>query len=168
MDKRPPAAKVPGPVAFSNAYESWRRDNVGRAIFGATRVIEGDILKVLAEEGFADIRMVHLNLYRNLELDGTRLTELASRANMTKQGMQELVDRAEQLGYVDRRPDPHDGRAKVVAFSKRGLKLLEALHKAVIYMEKQMAETIGERAVKQITRQLIQYNQRGTPYRRSS
>jgi DNA-binding MarR family transcriptional regulator len=150
------------PAAFSNANEAWRRDNVGRAIFEATRVIEADVLKVLAEEGFSEIRMVHLNLYRNLELDGTRLTELALRANMTKQGMQELVDRAEKLGYVERRPDPHDRRAKVVAFSKRGLKLLEALHKAVVYMEKRMAERIGERAVRQVARVLSRYNQKRT------
>lgn len=156
------------PAAFSNVYEAWRRDNVGRAIFGATRVIERDILKVLAEEGFADIRMVHFNLYRNLELDGTRLTDLALRANMTKQGMQELVDRAEKLGYVQRLPDPHDRRAKIVVFSKRGVKLLEALHKAVIYMERQMAERIGERAVRQMTRLLIRYNLQGTSYRRST
>jgi DNA-binding MarR family transcriptional regulator len=154
--------------AFSNAYEAWRRDNVGRAIFGATRVIERDILKILAEEGFSDIRMVHLNLYRNLELDGTRLTDIALRANMTKQGMQELVDRAEKLGYVQRLPDPHDRRAKIVVFSKRGVKLLEALHKAVIYMERQMAERIGERAVRQVTRLLIRYNLQGTSYRRTT
>ena len=161
------AAKQLEAAAFSNVYEAWRRDNVGRAIFGATRVIERDILRVLAEEGFADIRMVHLNLYRNLELDGTRLTDLAMRANMTKQGMQELVDRAEKLGYVQRLPDPHDRRAKIVAFSKRGVKLLEALHKAVIYMERQMAERIGERAVRQVTRLLIRYNLQGAAYRRS-
>jgi DNA-binding MarR family transcriptional regulator len=144
--------------AFRNANEAWRRDNVGRAIFDATRSIESDVLKVLAKEGFPEIRMVHLNLYRNLDLDGTRLTELASRANMTKQGMQELIDRAERLGFVERRPDPEDRRAKVVAFSKRGLKLLEGLHLAVIFMEKRMAETIGETSVRQIARLLIRYN----------
>lgn len=145
---------------FCNPNEAWRRDNVGRAIFEATRVVEADILQVLAEEGFSDLRRLHLNLYRNLELDGTRLTDLASRANMTKQGMQELVDRAEKLGYVERRPDPLDRRAKMVVFSKRGLKLLEALHKAVIFMERRMAQRIGERSVRQIARLLGRYNER--------
>jgi DNA-binding MarR family transcriptional regulator len=144
--------------AFGTPSEAWRRDNVGRAIFEATRSIELDVLKVLAAEGFPEVRMVHLNLYRNLDLDGTRLTDLASRANMTKQGMQELVDRAEALGFVERRPDPGDRRAKVVMFSKRGRKLLEALHHAVIFMEKRMAETIGEKSVRQIARLLNRYN----------
>jgi DNA-binding MarR family transcriptional regulator len=152
-------SKVTQQSAFSNADEVWRRGNVGRAIFEAARVVEADILRVLAEEGFSDLRRVHLNLYRNLELDGTRLTDLASRANMTKQGMQELVDRAEKLGYVERRPDSLDRRAKIVVFSKRGLKLLEALHKAVILMEKRMAQQIGERSVRQIARLLGRYTQ---------
>jgi DNA-binding MarR family transcriptional regulator len=151
--------KVVNQSAFSNVDEAWRRQNVGRAIFEAARVVEAEILRVLAEEGFSDLRRVHLNLYRNLELDGTRLTDLASRANMTKQGMQELVDRAEKLGYVERRPDSLDRRAKIVVFSKRGLKLLEALHKAVILMEKRMAQQIGERSVRQIARLLGQYAQ---------
>ena len=168
MRKAPVDSTQPKQSTFSNAYEAWRRDNVGRAIFGATRVIEGHVLKVLCEEGFSNIRMVHLNLYRNLELDGTRLTVLASRANMTKQGMQELVDRAEELGYVERRPDPHDRRAKVVVFSKRGIKLLEALHKAIRFMEQQMTEQIGMRAVKEITRLLIRYGEQEVTYRRSS
>lgn len=104
--------------------------------------------------------MVHLNLYRNLDVAGNRLTELASRANMTKQGMQELVDRAEKLGFIKRRPDPRDKRAKAVAFSKRGLELLDAIHQAVIFMEGQMVRVIGEAAVKQIVRSLKRYNQK--------
>lgn len=136
--------------AFRQAGEEWRRGNVGRALFNATRRFEQDILRVLEREGFAQIRVVHLNLYRNLDFDGTRLTELAARANMTKQSMQELVDRAEQMGLVERRPDPWDRRAKTVAFSDRGLKLLEALHKGILHAEQQMIAAIGAGAVEQI------------------
>jgi DNA-binding MarR family transcriptional regulator len=145
---------------FARAEEAWRRDNVGRAIFEATRKIEADILKVLAAEGFPEVRMVHLNLFRNLDSDGTRLSELAARANITKQSMQELIDRTEKMGLVERRTDPDDGRAKMVAFSDRGLRLLEALHRAVVYMEERMVERIGVAAVGQIERALRKYNSR--------
>jgi len=153
-------AKAPRPAerkAFSNAFEAWRRDNVGRAIFAASRVVEADILEVLAAEGFSEIRLVHLHLYRNLDLDGTRLTELARRANMAKQGMQEIVDRAEVQGFVERKSDPGDRRAKVVVFSARGQQLLETLHKAVLQMERRMAACVGAATVKHITRALLQY-----------
>lgn len=124
----------------------------------ATRTFEQDVLAVVGREGFPKIRMVHLNLLRNLDLRGTRLTELAERANITKQSMQELVDRVQALGYVERRPDPHDKRAKVVAFSTEGIRLLETLHKAVSYMERQMTEIIGRSAMRQVARSLHKYN----------
>jgi DNA-binding MarR family transcriptional regulator len=136
--------------AFRHVGEEWRRGNVGRALFNATRRFEQDVAEVLQREGFGEIRIVHLNLYRNLDFDGTRLTDLAARANMTKQSMQELVDRAEQQGLVERRPDPQDRRAKTVAFSDRGLKLLDALHKGILYAEQQMISAIGASAVEEV------------------
>jgi DNA-binding MarR family transcriptional regulator len=40
---------------------------------------------------------------------------------MTKQAMGQIVDDLEQLGYVERIPDPADGRAKIVRFTVAGL-----------------------------------------------
>ncbi|MCC2097776.1 MAG: MarR family transcriptional regulator [Hyphomicrobiales bacterium] len=144
---------------FRQASEEWRRGNVGRAIFNATKKFEQDVLASLADNGFPEIRLVHLNLYRNLEFDGTRLTDLAARASMTKQGMQELVDRAEKAGFVERRPDPHDGRAKMVAFSGNGLKLFEALRQAIRFAEQNMIDSIGNAQVDLIGQWLRAYTQ---------
>ena len=144
--------------AFRRAGEEWRRGNVGRALFNATRKFEQDVLEVLEREGFHEIGIVHLNLYRNLDFDGTRLTELAARANVTKQSMQELVDRAEGQGFIERRPDPQDRRAKIVAFSGRGLRLLEALHKGILHAEAQMVAAIGVDAVERIAGWLVGYS----------
>ena len=149
--------------AFRQASEEWRRGNVGRALFNATKKFEQDVLASLDSNGYPEIRIVHLNLYRNLELDGTRLTELAARASMTKQGMQELVDRAEQAGYVERRSDPKDGRAKVVAFSDKGLVLMQALHKAILDAEQNMIGSIGGAPVELIGQWLRSYTDADTP-----
>jgi len=144
--------------AFSSAQEAWRRANVGRAIFDATHTVERDVLLAVHRGGFPQIRPVHLSLFRSLDLDGTRLTELAQRANMTKQSMQELVDQLQALGFIERRPDPDDRRAKIVAFSRKGLQLLEALHTAVRFMESEMAKIIGTQGVRKITQLLDAYN----------
>ena len=143
--------------AFRQASEDWRRGNAGRALFNATKKFEQDILTSLASNGFPEIRLVHLNLYRNLEFDGTRLTELAARASMTKQGMQELVDRAEKAGFIERRPDPDDRRAKFVVFSDKGLVLLEALHQAIVFAEQNMIARIGGAPVELIGQWLRAY-----------
>ena len=143
--------------AFRHAGEEWRRGNVGRAIFNAFQLFERDLLEAVQRDGFGDIRRVHLNLYRNLDFDGTRLTELAARANMTKQGMQELVDRAEALGFVERRQDPDDRRAKIVAFSDRGLRLLEALHRGIVLAEQRLIALVGADVVALISTSLNRY-----------
>jgi DNA-binding MarR family transcriptional regulator len=143
--------------AFRRTGEEWRRGNVGRALFNATKKFEQDVEEILDREGYTSIRIVHLSLYRNLDFDGTRLTELAARANMTKQSMQDLVDRAERQGFIERRPDPLDRRAKMVAFSDRGLQLMEVLHKGILHAEQQMIATLGVAAVEQIAGWLTSY-----------
>jgi len=80
---------------------------------------------------------------QNLDLQGTRLTIIAARAGMTKQSMLELVDKAEALGFVERRADPDDRRAKVVAFTPMGLALLELVREGVAAAEQRMAAVMG-------------------------
>src|SRR5690606_12694029 len=85
----------------------------------------------------------HITVTRNLDLDGTRATELARRAGITKQSMSELVQQLEAGGIVERRPDPADGRAKIVYFSKAGLAWLEAFGSALHNAEQRMARELG-------------------------
>src|SRR4051812_36208093 len=56
----------------------------------------------------------HSAVFAQIKAEGSRLTELARGANMTPQAMGEIVDELEDLGYVVRRPDPTDRRAKLV------------------------------------------------------
>ncbi|HEX7784423.1 MAG TPA: helix-turn-helix domain-containing protein [Sphingobium sp.] len=137
--------------------DAWRRGNVGRSIFNAFETFERDLLEVLEQDGFGDVRRVQLALYRNLDFDGTRLKDLAHRAAMTKQGMQDLVDRAEKAGYVARRSDPRDGRAKIIVFDGRGLALLDALHRGITYAQTRMEQAIGEMALAQVAEALDLY-----------
>ena len=153
-----PTRKPPRRETLRQKGDEWRRGNAGRALFNAFQAFERDLLLSLARDGFGEIRRVHLNLYRNLDFDGTRLTDLALRAGMTKQGMQELVDRAEQAGLVERRSDAADRRAKIVVFSDRGLELLQALHRGILFSERRMSGFIGADAVDQITTLLIRYS----------
>src|SRR5438045_2852538 len=74
----------------------------------------------LAANGYADIRPTHGCVFRFVRDDGMRLTELAGLAGMTKQSVGELVDGLVDLGYVERVPDPADGRAKLIRLTSRG------------------------------------------------
>src|ERR1700761_8616820 len=70
--------------------------------------------------GTEGIRPAHLQVFGVIKADGTRLTDLAASAGMSLSAMAELVDALEQLGYVERRPDPRDGRAKLVCLTDSG------------------------------------------------
>ena len=115
---------------MSDLEASWRVENIGRALSFASAVFERDVLFTVRQGEFAWVTPVQLALFRNLDLDGTPLTELAARARITKQSMQELVDKAERFGVVVRRPDPHDRRVKIVAFTQAGLLMLERFRPA--------------------------------------
>src|SRR4051812_30072358 len=70
--------------------------------------------------GYADLRPGHGCVFGTITPEGDRLTVLAERANLTKQAVGEAVSELEQAGYVERVPDPDDGRAKIIRLTERG------------------------------------------------
>ena len=84
-----------------------------------------------------------LSLVRNLDLAGSRLTDLGARAHITKQSMRELVNRGEALGIVERVPDDDDKRAKLIRFTPSGVAMLEDMRCAVVAAEGRLAERVG-------------------------
>jgi DNA-binding MarR family transcriptional regulator len=80
---------------------------------------------------------------RHLALEGSRLTELAQRAGMSKQAMGDLVDQCEAWGLVTREPDPLDARARRVCFTATGLAWLQAFREAVAQAEAEFRSEVG-------------------------
>ena len=153
---------------MSDREASWRVENVGRALSFASALFEGEVLRTMQQGEFAWVTPVQLALFRNLDLDGTRLTELAARARITKQSMQELVDKAERFGVVARQADPHDGRVKIVTFTPAGLVMLERFREGVTEAERRMAEALGEDVLHELKARLQTYvdaNERVDPAR---
>jgi DNA-binding MarR family transcriptional regulator len=105
----------------------------------------------LVAAGFHDHRVVHHNVMAHVTHDGIRLTELAEKAGVTKQAMSELVIDLERLGYLERTPDPHDGRAKLIAFTDKGRAAVDAAMRAF----EQMDGALGERSVRSLRRGLL-------------
>jgi DNA-binding MarR family transcriptional regulator len=136
---------------------AWRHANIGRLLNNAVRRFEGRVLELMSAGGHAETRIAHVNLTRNLDVEGTRLTELARRASMSKQAMGELVDQCTELGLVDRIPDPNDGRARIVRFTNAGRIWLEAFRDAVDVAEREMRAELGKSAMNTILAGLAAY-----------
>jgi len=111
----------------------------------------------MSARGHAGTRIAHIGLTRNLDVEGTRLTELARRASMSKQAMGELVDQCFELGLVDRVADPSDRRARIVRFTSAGLIWLDAFRDAVDVAEKEMRTELGKTTMEAIVKGLLVY-----------
>ncbi len=96
----------------------------------------------------------HSAVFAQISLEGTRLTELARKANMTPQSMAELVDELVDLGYVVRHPDPSDGRAKLIVLTQRGRDAVAAGRQTIEGLEDQVTKTLGVREHRELRRLL--------------
>jgi DNA-binding MarR family transcriptional regulator len=106
-----------------------------------------ELTRRVADTRFSDIRITHGCVFGNIDPGGTRLTDLAERAFMTKQSVGEVVSDLEQRGYVERVPDPSDGRAKIIRLTDRGHEAM-ALGRAIIAeIEQEWAERYGAEKV---------------------
>ena len=92
----------------------------------------------------------HFKVIVNLRTSGSRLTELAARAGMSKQAMGKLVDELEAVGYVTRISDPDDGRARLVCFSKSGFQLLRDSLKITEEIWQEYEEILGLSRLKKL------------------
>jgi len=136
---------------------AWRHANVGRLLNNAVRRFEARVLELMSASGHDETRIAHVNLTRNLDVEGTRLTELARRASMSKQAMGELVDQCVELGLVDRVADPSDGRARIIMFTPAGLSWLDAFRDAVDVAEQEMRSELGKATMDAILKGLALY-----------
>ena len=122
-----------------------RGAHVGALLVAAERRFNGELVGALHRAGFADIRPGHGAVFANIDAAGTRATELASRARMTKQSMGELVADLERKGYVERRPDPNDARASLVVLTERGRRVDAAADRLIARIEAAYARELGPR-----------------------
>lgn len=106
-----------------------------------------ELHRALGESGFEEIRSGHGCVFGNIQPEGSRLTELAEASGLTKQAVGEVVADLERMGYVERTPDPADGRAKIIRLTDRGQAALDVGNAALDGVEQRWAERYGEERV---------------------
>lgn len=153
--------KSPTPARSARSDHRWRTDNVGRLLSNALRRFEERVLALLAECGHDQTRRSHVNLTRHLDLEGTRITELARRAAMTNAAMTELIDQCEDVGLVERIADPADKRVRVVRFTPAGEQWLNDFGRAVVQAQREMAAEVGQKELGVVLTALAAYANSG-------
>jgi DNA-binding MarR family transcriptional regulator len=94
--------------------------NTGVLMFIAHRHGETRVMQHLREHGYGDITLAQARIAARISEEGMRLTDLAASAQVTKQTAAFLVGQLERAGYVERRPDPTDARARLICIAERG------------------------------------------------
>jgi DNA-binding MarR family transcriptional regulator len=135
--------------------DRWRASHLGRWLGHAMRRFDARVLELMAHNenvrlslanlaAREQVSAAHVHITRHLGLNGSRLTELAAQAGMSKQAMGTLVTQCEAWGLVRREPDALDARAKRVCFTPDGLAWLSAFQVAVTQAEDELKAAVGE------------------------
>ncbi|MDD0816102.1 helix-turn-helix domain-containing protein [Curvibacter sp. HBC28] len=140
--------------ALPHPDDAWRQTHLGRLMGHALRRFDERVLTLMAHNievplalsnlaARAQVSAAHIHITRHLALEGSRLTDLAASAGMSKQAMADLVTQCEAWGLVRREPDPLDARARRVCFTATGLTWLQAFRDAVAQAEAEFRQAVG-------------------------
>ena len=119
-------------------------EGLARLLLDALRAVEADVAQTLRDRS-AELTPRQAAALLLLDRNGTRLTELATRAGVTKQAMMQLVDDLEAQGSVRRRADADDARAKVVQMTSKGMRQRAEARRVVTSTENRIRRRLGER-----------------------
>ena len=111
---------------------------------GTARIVTDRLGGAVERAGIDDMRPAFGFVIRVLAEGGRTLTELAELLAVTKQAAIKVVDEMESLGFLERRPDPADRRAKILVLSDRGRRVRRAALAASRQMERELRRDLGD------------------------
>lgn len=118
-------------------------------------VVRHAMLQALGSAGFDDVLPAHLGVFQHPGPDGLRPGVLAARTRASKQAMNHLLHQLESSGYLLREQHPDDRRTRVVRLTDRGRAAMQVIHEAVVHLEKQWSEALGESTYAQLQHALL-------------
>ncbi|MDF8263686.1 MarR family winged helix-turn-helix transcriptional regulator [Luteipulveratus flavus] len=138
--------------------------NLGLLAFLVARDMETRVMEGLASAGYDDITLAQSRAFQRVGPDGTRVTDLAEQARITKQTAVFLVNQLERAGYVERVVDPTDARARLVRLAVRGRALVEVARRLEAEVEQRWADHLGARDTASLRRILTSLREITDPY----
>jgi DNA-binding MarR family transcriptional regulator len=138
--------------------------DLGVALFIPYRYMEDRIFGAIQDAGFDDWTLAQVRVFQRIAPDGSRLTDLADQAQMSKQSAGVLVDQLERLGYVRRVPDPTDGRARLIVIEERGRRAAEVVMATSTEILAEWTAYLGTRNVTLLHQILDQLREITDPY----
>jgi DNA-binding MarR family transcriptional regulator len=116
--------------------------------------VQDELYTRLEEAGHGELTRLHGAVIAHLDEEGTRATELARRSGRHKQVIGRIVDELEELGYVERRPERADRRAKLVVPTERGREVMRFSDDVIRGIERRLAASLGKTTFDEFQRTL--------------
>lgn len=116
-----------------------------------------EIDAALREAGFDDLRPAHANVFPFVPPEGISVSGLAELARVRKQTMAEAVDQLEHMGYVERRPNPSDGRSRLVFLTERGASVRPVTHATATLVEEHWSELTSPEELEGLRTSLLHF-----------
>lgn len=132
-------------------------------MFVSYRAMDERVRQAMRDAGY-DVTVAQARLAQRIAEDGTRLTELADRAGVTKQTASLLVAALEREGFVERVPDPEDGRARLIRLSARGREAAQRAMEVVIAVEGEWTAHLGPELTERLREALVRLCEVTDPY----
>ncbi|MET0390653.1 MAG: MarR family transcriptional regulator [Polyangiales bacterium] len=132
-----------------------KQGSLAQVLFQAARIYNEHAVARIKTR-VPEARTSHTRLLPYIDLQGTRQSELARRAGISKQAVGQLVDDLVRFGVLERTPDPSDGRAQLVCFTDPGLEQLIAGFDVLDGIERELSGRLGERSVRTLQTELQQ------------
>jgi DNA-binding MarR family transcriptional regulator len=139
--------------------------NLGILLFVAYRALERRAHDALVAAGITDISLAQARIAARIGPHGTRVSELAEQARVTKQSAGFLVEQLEATGYVERVPDPADRRARLVRLTTRADKVVKTANSEVDRVLAEWAEHVGPDRLRQVYETLLDLREITDPWR---
>lgn len=138
--------------------------DVATLMFVGYRAMEERVMRAMRGAGF-DVTVAQARLAQRIAEDGSRLTDLAERAQVTKQTASALVAALERQGLVERIPDPTDGRAQLIRFTDDGQAASERARQVVTGVETEWNDHLGPELAASLREALTRLREITDPYR---
>jgi DNA-binding MarR family transcriptional regulator len=139
--------------------------NIGLLLYLPYRAMEARIDEAQAASGYGDLTAAQSRIFQRIAPQGSRLTDLAEQARVTKQTAQALVDQLERLGYVRRTTDELDGRARLIRITERGNASIALARATIAQIETEWTAHLGVQRMNQLRRALTALRAITDPYR---
>ena len=137
---------------------------LGVLLFIPYRAMEAATIDGLARAGYTDMTVAQARIAARIDPGGSRVTRLAEAAQVTKQTAGFLVEQLERAGYVERVPDPTDGRARLVKLAARGHAAREEVLPALAEVEAHWLAHIGPERMAQLRETLTMLREITDPF----